>query len=341
MTKLTPAADAPRLSPTPATPLAAPTGGPTSGLRTGAPPVSAPPDAGTTPDAPATPAALASFGAALSPEALAALDGRLALLETQSADAARLVGELQARDRLKTQFLANISHDLRTPLTAIITHAEILRDGILGPLSTQQQTSVQGIIKGGHPLLQMVGEILTYARGAADQLELSPTEFALGTVLDQLVALHQPIAAKKGVVLAAEVGPTLPRVRADREKLSHVLGNLVGNAIHFTSAGGSVTIRAWMRDASQHGVPAGAQEMLVEVADTGIGIAPEHHELVFREFAQVDSSASRSHHGTGLGLTIARKLVELHGGRIWVESALGQGARFRFTVPQHDAACAA
>ena len=256
------------------------------------------------------------------------LEARLALLEAQTGEAARLIGELQARDRLKTQFLANISHDLRTPLTAIITHAEILRDGILGDLSERQRTSILGIIKGGHQLLQMVGEILTYARGAADQLTITPTEFTLTSVVEQLLALNQPLAAKKRLVLSAEVPPALPAVHADREKLTHVLGNLVGNAIHFTPEAG----RVWIAARERAGTRA-ARELLIEVGDTGIGIAPEHHELIFREFAQVDSSTSRQHHGTGLGLAIARKLVELHGGRIWVESALGEGSRFYFTVP--------
>jgi len=259
------------------------------------------------------------------------LETRLAGLESQTAEAARLIGELQARDALKTQFLANISHDLRTPLTAIITHAEILRDGLLGELNDRQVTSVSRIITGGHQLLQMVGEILTYARGAANQLALVTTEFTLASVVEQLGALNQPLATKKQVTLSTDVPADLPPIRADREKISHVLGNLLGNAIHFTPEGGRVWIAARLR-------PDGARrELVVEVGDTGIGIAPEHHELVFREFAQVDSSASRQHHGTGLGLTIARKLVELHGGRIWVESTIGHGARFYFTLPQ-DAA---
>jgi signal transduction histidine kinase len=261
------------------------------------------------------------------------LEARLVALESQTAEAARLIAELQARDALKTQFLANISHDLRTPLTAIITHAEILRDGILGELSERQSQSVHGIIKGGHQLLQMVGEILTYARGAANQLALSPTEFALQPVLEQLAVLNQPLAAKKALELTVDIAPDTAPVRADREKITHVLGNLLGNAIHFTPDGGRVWIAVRIREAHGGSARAG-RELLVEVGDTGIGIAPEHHDLIFREFAQVDSSASRQHHGTGLGLTIARKLVELHDGRIWVESALGAGARFYFTIPQ-------
>ncbi|MDB4912423.1 MAG: ATP-binding region ATPase domain protein [Gemmatimonadetes bacterium] len=237
------------------------------------------------------------------------------------------IAELEAGDAYKTQFLANISHDLRTPLTAVITHAEILRDGILGPLSDRQLESIGGIINGSRQLLDQVGEILTYARGAANQLTLSPSQFHLDEVISQLRALNESLSSKKGVYLTSDVPNDLEPVTADREKVAHIVGNLIGNAIDFTPRGGNVWVHA-SRIESEHGV-----ECLVEVGDSGIGIDPEHHELVFREFAQVDSSASRQHHGTGLGLTIARKLVELHGGRMWVESELGAGSRFFFTIP--------
>jgi signal transduction histidine kinase len=124
----------------------------------------------------------------------------------------------------------------------------------------------------------------------------------------------------------------LPRLVVDGDKVAHVLGNLLGNAIDITPPGGRVWVTA-REVAGEQG-----REVLVEVGDSGIGIAPEHHELVFREFAQVDSSASRQHHGTGLGLTIARKLVELHDGRLWLESQLGTGSRFFFTLPVTPAA---
>ena len=248
-------------------------------------------------------------------------------MEAQLRQAHERIAELEARDSLKTQFLANISHDLRTPLTAVITHAEILRDGILGPLSERQLESIGGIINGGRQLLEQVGEILTYARGAANQLTVTWSLFPLGEVLAQLTALNESLASKKGVRLDAQVSEALEPVTADREKIAHIVGNLLGNAIDFTPSGGTVWVRATHEDG-----PQGA-ECVVEVGDTGIGIDPTHHELVFREFAQVDSSASRQHHGTGLGLTIARKLVELHGGRMWLESELGAGSRFYFTIP--------
>lgn len=261
---------------------------------------------------------------------VASLEARLAALEAQHQQTLQLLAEMQARDALKTQFLANISHDLRTPLTAIITHAEILRDGILGELTERQNDSVGGIINGGRQLLEMVGEILTYARGSANQLTLSMSRFPIGEVIEQVAALNESLAARKGLALERTVASDVDAVVADRDKVTHVIGNLLGNAIDFTPAGGRVWVSATRVE--HEGKPG----LLLEVGDTGIGIAPEHHELIFREFAQVDASASRQHHGTGLGLTIARRLVELHDGRIWLESELGEGTRFFVLLPIRD-----
>jgi signal transduction histidine kinase len=254
------------------------------------------------------------------------VEARLAALEAVHQQEVREIAELQARDALKTQFLANISHDLRTPLTAIITHAEILRDELLGPLTDRQHESVGGIIGGGRRLLEMVSEILTYARGSANQLVLSMAPLAIADVVNQVCELNESLVARKQLTLEVDISDDVPTVVADREKLTHVLGNLLGNAIDFTPAGGRVWVRARAHNADR-------PTLLVEVGDNGIGIAAEHHDLVFQEFAQVDASASRQHHGTGLGLTIARKLVELHGGTIWLESVLGEGSRFYFTIP--------
>ncbi len=257
----------------------------------------------------------------------ATADLRLTAIEARLKEAVVEIAELRARDALKTQFLANISHDLRTPLTAVITHAEILRDGILGDLTPQQLDSIRGIIAGGRQLLNQVGEILTYARGAANQLAIVPTRFSIRDVLEQVSSLNESLLKKKLLSLSVETESNLPRINADREKIAHVVGNLLGNAIEFTPSGG----RVWVR-ASRHKVD-GPPALIVEVGDSGLGIAPEHHDLIFREFAQVDSTPSRAHHGTGLGLTIARKLVELHGGKIWLESELGKGSKFFFSVP--------
>ena len=256
----------------------------------------------------------------------AALTKRLNALEAKAREAQKTIDELTSRDALKTQFLSNISHDLRTPLAAIITHAEILRDGMLGDLNQKQHDSVTGIVNGGQQLLDMVDEILTYVRSASDQVALVRTEFSIAELVDQVKVLNQALAAKKHITIERMNGDDLPLVDADRDKIKHVLGNLIGNAIKFTPDGG----RAWV-SFSRRGRD--GQELLVEVGDTGRGIARDHYELVFREFAQVDASPSRPHHGTGLGLAIARRLVELHQGKIWVESQLGKGSRFFFTLP--------
>jgi signal transduction histidine kinase len=256
------------------------------------------------------------------------VDTRLTALEAQYKQAVTEIAEMRSRDALKTQFLANISHDLRTPLTAVITHAEILRDGMLGSLNERQMESIRGIIAGGRQLLEQVGEILTYARSASGQLTLTPSTFAIAEVVSQVTRINESLLAKKRLGLDVHVDADLPALFADREKVAHILGNLFGNAIDFTPQGGRVWINATL---SSDG-----SELTVEVGDTGIGIAPEHHALIFEEFAQVDASSSRQHHGTGLGLTIAQKLVELHGGRIWVESRLGGGSKFYFTIPYAD-----
>jgi two-component system, NarL family, sensor histidine kinase BarA len=249
-------------------------------------------------------------------------------LEKRNAELLAALRELELRDTLKTRFLSNISHDLRTPLAAMITHAEILRDGLVGDLTEKQRTSVEGIIAGGRQLLNMVSEILVYARGAANQLTLTTTEFEVDALLRQIHDVNTSLLERKGLRFEQSVAPGLPRLRADRDKVAHVIGNLLGNAIAFTDPGGSVWIRV---ELAARGDTAG---LVFEVGDTGIGIAPEHHDFVFREFAQVDASPAREYHGTGLGLTIARQLVELHGGRVWLESDLGRGSRFFFCLPE-------
>jgi len=171
-------------------------------------------------------------------------ESRLAALQSRFEEAMLQIAELRTRDKLKTQFLANISHDLRTPLTAVITHAEILRDGILGDLAPRQLESVNGIIHGGRQLLDQVGEILTYARGAADQLTIVATRFAVREVLEQASALNESLLKKKRLTLFVEADAGVPTVTADREKIAHVVGNLLGNAIEFTPSGGRVWLRA-------------------------------------------------------------------------------------------------
>ncbi|HWK89675.1 MAG TPA: HAMP domain-containing sensor histidine kinase [Longimicrobium sp.] len=243
----------------------------------------------------------------------------------------RAVLELRNLDVAKSQFLTNVSHELRTPLTAIVTYGEILRDGLLGEISQRQREAIESMIGSCRQLLGMIEEILTYARTNASAIDITPLEFPLDDVVDAVREMNESLLKRKHLTFTAEYERGLPAAWADRDKVAHVLGNLIGNAIDFTPENG------WLRVEARR-APGQAGWLQVEVADNGIGIDPQHHELIFREFAQVDASRSRIHHGTGLGLSIARRFVELHGGRIWVESELGEGSRFFFTIPSVEAA---
>jgi signal transduction histidine kinase len=246
-------------------------------------------------------------------------------------DLERAVLELRNLDLAKSQFLTNVSHELRTPLTAIVTYGEILRDGLLGEISPRQREAIESMIGSCRQLLAMIEEILTYARTNAPAIDIRPVRFPLAEVVETVREMNASLLQRKSLRFQTELVARLAPLWADRDKVAHVLGNLIGNAIKFTSEGGWVHVRG----GEAPGQPGWIQ---VEVADSGIGIDREHHDLIFREFAQVDSSRARVHHGTGLGLSIARRFVELHGGRIWVESELGEGSRFFFTLPSVEAA---
>jgi signal transduction histidine kinase len=247
--------------------------------------------------------------------------------------AARQIEELEATlrelrnlDVAKSQFLANVSHELRTPLTAIVTYGEVLRDGLLGALNDRQKEAVQSVIGSSRQLLSMIEEILTYARTASRAIELETTRFRISSVIDAVHDMSASLIRKKGIRFERKLDGELPLAEADRDKVLHVLSNLVGNAIEFTPPNGLIRISASRS-------PDNPSWLWVAVEDNGVGIDPEHHEMIFREFAQVDSSRSRQHHGTGLGLAIARNFIQLHGGEIGVESELGAGSRFYFTLP--------
>lgn len=239
------------------------------------------------------------------------------------------VRELRNLDVAKSQFLANVSHELRTPLTAIVTYGEVLRDGLLGEVNDRQREAVQSVIGSSRQLLTMIEEILIYARTNANAIELRPNCFEVDNLVDAVVDMSSSLIRKKGIELVRTIDSGLPRADADRDKVLHVLTNLLGNAIEFTPVGGRICLEArrWERD---------ERWLLIAVEDNGIGIDAQHHEMIFSEFAQVDSSRARSHHGTGLGLAIARNFIHLHGGEIGVDSAPGEGSRFFFTIPTEE-----
>lgn len=226
--------------------------------------------------------------------------------------------------RRKSQFLANMSHELRTPLNAVIGFAEMMESGIAGTLNERQDRYVQNILSSGRHLLEMVNEILDLARIESGKAELHAKPIQLAELMAEMEAMFIPLAAKRNIRMTVEREPSLKIIVGDPLRLRQILVNLVSNAIKFNRPEGSIRIR-WFRD--------GPDWVVCEVQDTGCGIPAAKLPDLFSEFYQVDSSFARRHEGTGLGLTVTRRLVELHGGSIGVESVEGEGSVFRFRLP--------
>jgi signal transduction histidine kinase/putative methionine-R-sulfoxide reductase with GAF domain len=231
--------------------------------------------------------------------------------------------ELASASRHKSEFLANMSHELRTPLNAIIGFSDVLEQRLFGELNERQSDYTRDIASSGRHLLDLVNEILDLSKVEAGRMELEPSEFALADTIRGALAFIRERAATHGIAVAADVPDDLGTVVADERKVRQVLLNLLSNAVKFTPDGGTIAVRARR----------GAGEVEVAVQDTGIGIAVEDQAKVFDEFQQVGKASDRSREGTGLGLTLAKRFIELHGGRIRVESELGKGTTFTFALP--------
>jgi PAS domain S-box-containing protein len=234
-------------------------------------------------------------------------------------------------NRAKSDFLAKMSHELRTPLNSIIGFSEILEAESGGPLTDKQRRFVANVLTSGRSLLQLINDILDLSKVEAGRMELILAPFNPGDALSQTQELVAPLADKKGLSLELSVPSALPPVQADQTRIEQILYNLLSNAIKFTPEGGQVRVTArLLRDPS---FGSGPDELEIAVSDTGIGIAPKDLERIFQEFEQVGSDSRQNSQGTGLGLALSRKLVELHGGRLTVESAPGRGSTFRFSLP--------
>ena len=243
-------------------------------------------------------------------------------LNRMNRELGRLYQQLEAASRHKSEFLANMSHELRTPLNAIIGFSEVLHERMFGELNDKQAEYVQDIVASGRHLLSLINDILDLSKIEAGRMELELTDFDLPQALDNALTLVRERAGRRSITLEMSVDERLGEVRADERKIRQVVLNLLSNAIKFTPEGGRIEVGAVPKD--------GFVE--VSVSDTGVGIAPEHQEAVFEEFRQV-GTAEKKAEGTGLGLTLCRKFIELHGGRIWVKSELGVGSTFTFTIP--------
>ena len=233
---------------------------------------------------------------------------------------------LEAANRLKSEFLANMSHEIRTPMNAVINFSSLILEGTYGEISEELRDAVGEIDRNGEALLALINDILDLAKIEAGAMKLQIDRCLPEDCLDSAIAALQYNAQEKGLELMREVTGELPVVEADERRITqHVLVNLLKNAIKFTPEG---QIRV--------GVKPDNGSVLFWVADTGLGIPESDREAIFESFRQVDGSLTREAEGSGLGLTIARKFVDMHGGNIWVESELGKGSTFYFTIPAGD-----
>ncbi|MEW5941109.1 MAG: PAS domain S-box protein, partial [Chloroflexota bacterium] len=237
------------------------------------------------------------------------------------------VKEMREADRLKSQFLANMSHELRTPLNSIIGFSRVILKGIDGAITDLQQQDLLAIHNSGQHLLGLINDILDLSRIEAGKMELTFDEVHLPELINSVMSTVTGLVRDKPIQLAREIPAELPTVRADSMRIRQVLLNLLSNAAKFTDEG-SITVTALVMDK-----PGERQEIMVRVADTGPGISPEDQKKLFQPFSQVDASPTRKTGGTGLGLSISNHLVQMHGGRMGVESDTGKGSVFYFTLP--------
>jgi signal transduction histidine kinase len=234
----------------------------------------------------------------------------------------RVYRELETASRHKSEFLANMSHELRTPLNAILGFSQVLQKHLFGELNEKQEEYVEDILSSGNHLLSLINDVLDLSKVEAGQIELEVAPFSLREAVERGVVMVRERASKNGVAMAAEIDPAVQVVTGDERRIRQILFNLLSNAVKFTPAGGRIDVSARLADG----------EVEVSVADTGPGIARGDLGRIFEEFQQTETGA-RQQEGTGLGLALSRRLVELHGGRIWVESEPGVGSRFVFTLP--------
>ena len=256
--------------------------------------------------------------------------------EETSRELALKISELERANRMKAQFLANMSHELRTPLNSVIGFSEMLLIGALGPLPDQQRDALETVSRNGRHLLGLVNDVLDLSKVEAGRMELHLTQSDVRAIIGDVITGMESLIQAKGHEIEMVLGDDPLLVTADEMRVRQILYNLLSNAVKFTGAGGRITVRAGQRRTPLP-VPGGRRierdAVWVSVTDTGIGISAEDLPRLFTEFTQVDASLSRRFEGTGLGLALCRRFVEMHGGLIGVESAPGRGSTFWVDLP--------
>jgi PAS domain S-box-containing protein len=247
--------------------------------------------------------------------------------ERERADAARLHAE--RANKAKSEFISSVSHELRTPLNAIIGFSKLMLNPRVGPLNEDQDAYTRDIVQSAEHLLQLINDILDLSKIEAGKLTLELSEFHLHELLKNSLTIVRESANRKNLQLVTDMPETLralPPIVADERKLRQILYNLLSNAVKFTPEGGRVVLRADLQPEAKH------PTVIISVEDNGIGIAPENQARIFGAFEQVDSSYARQQQGTGLGLALTKRLVELHNGEIWLSSEAGKGSTFFFSL---------
>jgi two-component system CheB/CheR fusion protein len=247
-------------------------------------------------------------------------------LEKAHEELKELAEELKRVARVKSEFLANMSHELRTPLNSINGFSEVLYDETFGPLNEKQKKYVNNVLTSGKHLLLLINQILDMAKVEAGKMNLALSSLPMKSLLNEISLLVADMVSKKKIEMSLEIAEDLPNIEADELKVKEIMYNLLSNAVKFTPEGGKIGMRASTRKTDS--------EIEIMVWDTGVGIAPENMKKIFEGFFRVDTPYSRVTEGTGLGLPLSKKLVELHGGKLTVESkGLNCGTLIRFTLP--------
>ena len=245
-------------------------------------------------------------------------------LEKAHEDLKELAAELNRTARAKSEFLANMSHELRTPLNSINGFSEVLYDETFGPLNEKQKKYVNNVLTSGKHLLLLINQILDMAKVESGKMTLALSSLPMKSLLHEISLLVADMVSKKKIEMLIEIADDLPNIEADELKVKEIIYNLLSNAVKFTPEGGEIGMRA----------KKAGSEIEIVVWDTGVGIATENMEKIFEGFFRVDTPYSRVTEGTGLGLPLSKKLVELHGGKLSVESeGLDKGTSVRFTLP--------